>query len=951
VIQEAVLSVGVLGPVRASRNGADVDLGRVGQRAVLGLLALAGGQPLTRGELVDALWGDAPPRTATNVLQTSVKNLRHRLEPDRRSRSPSTVLPSVGDGYALRVPAERVDLMRFRALVAEATELHRADDPRGAARLLGTALGLWRGVPMADVVALAGHPKIVALAEERRAALAGYGQALIAAGAAAEALPPLEAAVADQPLDESAHARLILGYHAAGRRAQAFSAYRAIRQRLADELGVDPGPELTAAFASVLGGDAAEPGPVSGRARDPGAHPVPAQLPAGSGAFTGRAEQLRRLATLTAGTPSGGMPLIVLSGTAGVGKTTLAVHFGHQIRSHFPDGQLYTNLRGFDPGGTVMEPAEAIQGFLDAFGIPAERLPASLDARAALFRSLLADRRVLVVLDNARDAEQVRPLLPGSAGSAVLVTSRNRLTSLMATDGAHPVTLDVPSLAEARALLDRRLGSSRTAAAPEAVDELIALCSRLPLALAVMAARAATQPDFPLTVLAEQLREEGGSLDALVGDDPATDVRAVFSWSYRILAPDVARLFRLLGLLPATETTVEAAASLAGLPVPRTRVLLRALVGAHLITESPSGRYSCHDLLRWYATELTRATDTPEDRRAARLRLLDHWVRSAHASDRLLNPHREQAPELASRAGVAVARLPDRAAAMAWLAGERPVLLAAVDLAEAEDLDGHAWLLAWALMTYLHRSGHWDALVSTQRAGLRAAERLGDRWMRATVHRGLARAYIQVRRAGAVAHLRRALRLYREVHDADGQARAHLNLAWICEGYDRDRAALDHAHRAVVLFRAAGQSVGLADACNALGWFHARVGAHRLALEYCQEALRLHREIGDEDGEAHTWDSLGYIHNLLGAPAEAITCYRRAAGLRRELGDRFYEGGALHRIGDIQYAVGNVPAARAAWHEALDCFAQFRHPEADEIRVKLAAGNDPPGSNGDSREA
>ncbi|BCJ50700.1 SARP family transcriptional regulator [Actinoplanes sp. NBRC 14428] len=937
---EAVLTVDVLGPVRAARDGTDVDLGRAGQRAVLGLLALAGGRPLTRAELVDALWGDAPPPTAANVLQTSVKNLRHRLEPDRLPRSPSTVLPSVGDGYALSVPAERVDLMRFRALVAEATDLHQAGDHRGAARTLGAALGLWRGVPLADVAALAGHPKIVAVVEERRAALAGYGQALIASGAAAEALAPLEAAVAEQPLDEAAHARLILGYHAAGRRGQAFTAYRAVRRRLADELGVDPGPELTAAFATVLGGDTGEPVRTGGRHPEPAAHPVPAQLPAGSGAFTGRSQQLRRLAELAGGPPSAGMPLVVLSGTAGVGKTTLAVHFGQQVRHRFPDGQLYVNLRGFDPGGTVMDPADAVRGFLDAFGIPPERLPAGLDALTALFRSVLADRRVLVVLDNARDAEQVRPLLPGSAGCLVLVTSRSRLTSLVATDDAQPVTLDVPSLADARALLARRLGRARTAAAPEAVDELIGLCSRLPLALAVMAARAATQPDFPLTALARQLREESGSLDALADDDPATDVRAVFSWSYRVLGPEAARLFRLSGLAPGPELTAEAAASLAGVSLARARVLLRTLVGAHLMTESLSGRYGCHDLLRWYATELTHAVDPPEERRAAQHRLLDHWVRTAHAADRLLNPHRERAPTVDVNAEVTVTRLADRDAAMAWLAGERPMLLAAVDLAEAEDFAGHTWRLAWALMTYLHRSGHWDALVATQRAGLRAAERLGDRWVRATAHRGLARAYIQVRRPGAVGHLGQALRLYREVQDSDGQARTHLNLAWICQGFGRERAALGHAEQAVFLFRAAGQPVGEADARNAVGWFHAHLGNPGLALEWCRQALPLHQRIGDEDGEAHTWDSLGYIHNLLGDRDEAIACYRQAVRIRRVLGDRVYEASALHRIGDLESARGDVAGAHDAWREALDCLAPLRHPEADEIRAKLAA---PPG--------
>ncbi|BCB75142.1 BTAD domain-containing putative transcriptional regulator [Phytohabitans flavus] len=922
--------------MRAWRDEEPLDLGRVGQRALLGLLALACGQPLSRAELVDALWGDTPPPSAANVIQTCVKHLRRLLEPGRPPRTPSAILPSVGDGYALRLPEGALDLVRFRHLTVTAAGAHQSGDPGLAAAHLGEALRLWHGSPLADIPMLASHPKVVALAEERRAALARYGELMIATNAARDALPVLEQAAAEQPLDEAAQARLIRGYQAAGRRAQAFLAYEEIRRRLAEVLGIDPGPELVAAHTALIKED--EPPVAAAKSTAVPEHPVPSQLPADVAPFTGRERHMRKLDDLLENMTSGRAKAVVISavsGTAGVGKTALAVHFAHQVRHRFPDGQLYVNLRGFDPSGSVMSAAEAVRGFLEAFGVPADRIPASPHAQTALYRSLLADRRVLVLLDNARDAEQVRPLLPGSPGCLVLVTSRNHLTSLVAADGAHPVTLNLLSPVEARALLVGRLGPDRVAAHPGAADEIITLCAGLPLAIAIVAARAATHPDSTLATLAEQLRLAGGGLDALTGDDPTIDVRTVFSWSYHALTPTAARLFRLLGLHPGPEITVPTAASLDGMSTAQVRPVLAELVRANLITEHSPGRYVRHDLLRSYAMELVHTFDPEPSRRAALHRLLNHWVHTAYAADRLIDPHREPITLAPPQPGVALEALAGQEQALSWLTGEHAVLLAAVEAAAAAGFDAHTWQLAWAMTTFLERRGLWHDLAAVQGAALLAGERLDDRWVRAHAHRRLGHFQLWLGRDDAETHLLEALDLYRELGDECGQGRIHLNLALVRERRGQHRAALGHAEQAAGIFRAAGERSGLAGACNAVGWYHAHLGGYQDAFAYCQGALDLYQAAGDEMGESHAWDSLGYIYNLQGHRQRAILCYQRALDLRRKVGYRYFEASALNNLGDVQQAAGEVDAARLAWQEALDILDPFGHPDASGIRAKL----------------
>jgi tetratricopeptide (TPR) repeat protein len=692
--------------------------------------------------------------------------------------------------------------------------------------------------------------------------------------------------------------------------------------------------------ASGTGDDRpAETGDVAGHGAAVTAPPAafrPRQLPADVFGFTGRVGQLAELdALLARGSGSNAVAICAVAGTAGVGKTALAVHWAHRVADRFPDGQLYVNLRGFDPTGSPVTPAEAILGFLDAFEVPPERIPASLAAQVGLYRSLLAGRRVLVLLDNAHDTDQVLPLLPGAPGCLAVVTSRNLLTGLIASAGAHPLTLGLPSAAEARDLLAHRLGASRVAAEPHAVEEITSRCARLPLAVAVVAARAAAHPGFRLAALAGELRAARGGLEEFTGADLATDVRAVFSWSSRQLSPPAANLFRLLGLHPGPDITRPAAASLAGLPTGAVRPLLAELARAHLVAEQVPGRYSCHDLLRAYATEQAGLFNTDAERRTALRRMLGHYVHTAYLADRLLNPHRDDPTTLPPlEAGVSPEQLADHGQALAWFNAERPVLLAAIR--QVGGFDAEVWQLAWTLPRFLSYQGLWHDSIDALGAALDAARRLADPLRQAFAHRFLGGAYLRLGRDGdAGGHLRDALDLYRGAGDGVGEAQVHRLYSWMLERQGRYREALPHAQQALGLFRAAGHRAGQGRALNAIGWFHALLGGYQEALGYCQQALELQQEVGDRLSEAETWDSLGYAYHHLGRYPRAIACYQAAIDLYREFDDRYNEADKLASLGDAHDAAGDTESAGTAWRQALALLDRLSHHEADKIRAKL----------------
>jgi tetratricopeptide (TPR) repeat protein/transcriptional regulator with XRE-family HTH domain len=665
---------------------------------------------------------------------------------------------------------------------------------------------------------------------------------------------------------------------------------------------------------------------------------VPAQLPGDISAFAGRHDLLSNLDAILARTTSQPAAVVIsaVSGTAGVGKTALAVHWAHRVRNEFPDGQLYVNLRGFGPTtGSPVAPTEAVRGFLEALGVSAERIPGSLDAQTGLYRSLVASRRVLLLLDNARDADQVRPLLPGSPTALVVVTSRDQLLSLTAAEGALPVTVDLLTDLESRELLAGRLGRDRVDAEPRAVEEIITLCARLPLALAIVAARAASNPRFPLVAIASELRNE--RLDHLRAGDPVTDMRAVLSWSYHTLSPEASRAFRLLGLHPGPDISTSAAASLTGQPVQGVRRLLFELTRGQLLTEQTPGRFAFHDLLRAYATELATTVDNNDDRRTATHRMLDHYLHTAHAAAALVDPYRDGATPLAPvRPGVTVEALCDRDRAMAWLDAEHPVLLAAIHQAADGRFDAHAWHLAWAMATFLDRRGYWQQWADAQASALVAAQRLADLSKQAHSHRALAHAYARLDRLdNAHTHLRHALDLLREVEDPAAEARTHHDLGWVYGLQNDYRHALSHARQALHLFQAANHQAGRAQALNNLGWWHAMLGAHQQAIGRCRRALELFQEIGDSFGEAATWDSLGYANQQLNLHDQAIACHQHALDLYRLLGDRYHETLGLCHLGDAHRALGNLDATRDAWRQALHILDELGHPDADRLRARL----------------
>ncbi|SNS96237.1 DNA-binding transcriptional activator of the SARP family [Streptosporangium subroseum] len=930
----------VLGPVLGWRADAELDLGPPRQRALLAVLLARGGRPTGLAEIIDVLWGEDPPDSAVNVVQRHVGELRRLFEPGLPRRAVGQWLVRSSGGYRLNVDPDTLDLLRFRHLVEEARRT--AQDVPQAAGLLIDALELWRGSAAEGIAAgVRAHPVFIALDHEYLAVLKEAADTALRDGPVTRLVPMLQQAAELNPFDEPLHTRLVLALAATGHRAEALDTYRAAYSRLVEKLGIGPGPELRSAHEQVLQQTAPEESPP---ARVTVGAIRPAQLPGDLPAFAGRREELAQVLDLLPDGehPTAAVVISAIGGMAGIGKTTLAVHWAHRIAHRFPDGQLYVNLRGFDADGAVLDPAEAIRGFLDALGVSPRDIPARLDDQAALYRSLLADRRVLVLLDNAHDTKQVRPLLPGAPGCLAIVTSRNRLSGLVAAEGARSLTLGLLSDAEAHEFLTLRLDAERVAAEPLAVQEITTLCARLPLALSIAAARAVTQPDFSLAAIAAELRAAHGSLDAFTGAD-GIDVGAVFSWSYRALTSPAARLFRLLALHPGPYFSASAAAALGALPAHRVRPLLAELTRAYLLTEYAPGRYTFHDLLRAYAAERSRVQDTDSFRRVALHRLIDHYLQTACRAALLFSPHRDAIFLQVPVPGAFPEILADREQASDWLTAEHAVLLAIIDLAADARFSNQAWQLAWALEHFLDRRGHWHDLAASQRTALKAARRLPDRTGMAHAHRGLARAEADLGRyEEAQLHLGRALALFGEVGDGTAQAHTHRQFSWVLEQQAKYDGALTHAQQALDLFRAGGRRAGQAASLNAVGWYHALLGRHEQALIHCREALSLLAELGDRYGQADTWDSLGYAHHHLGRYEQATVSYRRALELYRQLGVRYGEADTLTRLSSTHLAAGRHEEARTALETALASLDDLGHPDAERVRTSLRTLGDSP---------
>jgi len=943
---------GLLGTLVVRDGTRDVSVSAPRQRVLLAALLLEAGRVVGLDALAEVLWEGQPPAGARGAVHSAVQRLRSTLGP-----SGAGLVETRAPGYLIRVDDGEFDVREFSALAARGQAAAAAGTWAQAASLLREALRLWRGEPLADVPSqLLRDREAPAIKDQRLQALVTRIDADLHLGRHGEVLAELRQLVTAHPLQEQFHTQLMLSLYRSGRQADALTAYQDVRRVLTGELGIDPGPELRLLQQRILAADSelllaagTEPSgsasatlspPAPGRSDQAAAQEnvVPRQLPAATRHFTGRAEALKALRALAAEAAEASHATVVsvIDGTAGIGKTTLALHFAHKVAEQFPDGQLYVNLRGFDPAGPQMTSVEAIRLFLDALAVPTARIPAGLDAQAGLYRSLLIGKRMLVLLDNARDVDQVRPLLPASPGCLVIVTSRSQLTSLVAAEGASPLTLDVLTDAEAQELLSRCLGPERVADDLCAAGALIQLCARLPLALSIAAARTYSQPWLSLAVLTAELRDARSRLDALDAGHATANVRAVLSWSYKQLDPPAARLFRLLGLHAGPDVSAAAAASMAGLPLDEGRRRLGELTRAHLLAEHAPGRFSCHDLLRAYAAELTQSADSEAERRAATGRMLDHYLHTAHSAALQLRPTTRPLMLAALQPGAEPEPISDAGQAIAWFEAERLVLMAATGRALEAGFDTHAWQLAWALSGFFDMRGRWHDWAVTEQIALAAAQRLGDREAQAFAHQHFGYASGRIARyEDAHAHLGLALSIHDERGDHFGQAYVHNSLAITLSYQGRQGDALGHARQSVKSYTAAGDRPGQAEALNSVGWLSAVVGDHQQALSYCEQSLDLFRDLGSQEGEASALDSLGYAHQQVGQHAEAAACYQQALELHRKAGSRWGAGDTLGHLGDTCHAAGKLQEARTFWEEALAILEDLHHPEADQIRAKL----------------
>ncbi|MBV9856380.1 MAG: tetratricopeptide repeat protein [Streptosporangiaceae bacterium] len=955
------LRIGVLGPLLATRGGVAVGLSRGRTAVLLAALAMSAGHPVSAARLAELVWPDEQPEWVRASLQTLVARLRGLLP---------GVIVTLGDGYLLDIDPDQVDLLRFRRLARAAEE---ASDPAAARRLLDQALELWRGEPLVDLRSAALDRDVIpGLTEEYLSAVQRRADLDLAAGRHDRVIAELRGLTGRYPLREPLWDQLLRALAGAGRPAEAIQEYHRAREILAAELGVDPSLDLQGLYQQLLQADrpsatfeqspgapteqppaapaershsvpaALSPGaPAAALSRpDPTqwAPLVPRQLPAGVAGFAGRDGPLKALSELADEAVADPRTVVisVVSGMAGVGKTALAVHSAHQEAAKFPDGQLYADLRGFGPGGNPPSPTEVVRGFLSALGVPATRIPASPEALAALYRTILAGRRIMIVLDNARDADQVRPLLPGSPGCMVVVTSRSPLTPLAAGHGARLIPLDVLTDGEAAELLAARLGAERVAADPQTAAELAALCGRLPLALAITAARAAARAQLPLAASAGELRNARQRLDALDGGDPASNLRAVFSWSCQQLSGEAAEMFWLLGVHPGPDISLPAAASLAATEPPEADAALRELTGLNLVTEHRPGRYTLHDLLHAYAAEQATAILPASSRQEAVHRVLDHYLHTSRNAATRLNPLPYPLMLSPPQDKAVTVTFSSSHQAMDWLDAEHQVLLAVTALAASTGFDTHAWQIPATVTRYLDGHGHWQDWAEMQYLALQAAERLGDKNAQASVHRASGGLYVRLAlHDQAREHFGRALELYRELDDQVGQALAHGGLSVSLEFQGRYREALAHSERAFDLSRSAGNPQVSATMLNRVGWHAAHLGEYQRALACCQQALDLLREHTSPYTEGCIWDSLGYIHQHLGHHTESIDCYQRAASLFREIGNRFELADTLASLGDACDTAGQPAAARDAWQQAFTILNELHHPDAARVHAKL----------------
>ncbi len=934
----AAVRLRVLGPLAASRDGAPVELGAARQRAVLGLLALQPNAALRRDAMIDVIWGADPPASAVKMIHSYVSRLRHLLDPGR-SQARDGLVVSTGTSYRLAAGSGQLDLIAFGHLADDARDARLSGDLALACDLYARALGLWRGEPLADIDLLIAHPAVIGLRQRQAVLIEEYAETAATARLHDRVLPHLWALAGRDPLNERAHAWLMIALSGSGQRAAALRLYDELRQRLDDQLGVRPGAELADAHARVLRQDF----PASDVRDSPAAPPLPAtesvlprQLPPRPRWFTGREPELDEIRALAEGTAEATV-ICVIDGVAGVGKTALAVRAGHRLAARFPDGQLYVDLCGFGPRQPPAQPGEALTVFLRALGTDPHRIPAGQDEQAALYRSLLAGKRTLIVLDNAATAEQVRPLLPGAPGCLVLVTCRRRLSGLAARDGAARIALGPLAEADAMLLLRRALGRERVDAEPQAAAEIARRCGFLPLALRIAADRAAGGPPSRLAELAGQLVASRDRLDVLAADDDeATAVRTVLSWSYRALAPGAARAFRLLGLHAGADISVQAAAALTAVDEAAAQRLLEALAGMNLLDEARPGRYRFHDLLRAYAAELAAAEEGGAERATAIRRLLTWYLHTADNADRLLVPGRRHVSLAALEPDCEPLSFGDYEAALAWCDDEHASLVAAVRQAAQTGNDVIAWQLPVALRGYFDLRKPWADWIAAASTGLAAARRTGDGSGQAWALSCLAAPYYDLRRfEDALACDQDALKFRREIGDRRGEGATLNNLGCTYLELRRFEDALGCFQQVLANSREAGSQYGEGIALTNLGDTYQKLRLFGDALTCHNQALALFRGMGYRQNEGLVLNNLGGIYRMLRQPGEARERYEQALAVRQQADDRHGEAGTLRDLGDLLDDTGRPDEARQSWRQALAIFEDLADPQAAGIRDRM----------------
>ena len=889
----------ILGPLEAWDGRGWVAPTAPKQRLLLGVLLCHANRVVSADRLRDELWGADLPATARQLLPGYVFQLR-RLLADREGHR----LVTRPGGYRLVARPGELDADRFTALVREGRRALWEQSFEAAEERFSEALALWRGPALADVASTpATDAERTRLADHWLVAAEGRLQAELSRGRHREVLPDLAGLAAEHPLQEEIHRCLMLALHRSGHPAEALEVYRSLRQRLVDELGIEPGPPVQELHRQILSADSA-PAPVAGPAGDTGppatavaGDPVPPwQLPPDPAAFTGRDRELARAEQLLAGGATG-PAIVAIYGPAGVGKSTMALHLAHRVAERYPDGVRYADLHGATVALAPLAPHAVLVRFLGALGVPAGAVPADPDGAGAMFRSRLASRRILLLLDNAAGVGQVRPLLPAGPGCAVLVTSREMLATL---DRADHLDLPVLPADQATALLAALAGHQRVRAEPEAAATLARQGGYLPLALRIAGARLAARPAWPVRALADRLADERRRLDELARADLA--VRTSFRASYQALAGSddpadqaAAQTFRRLGLLDGPEASPELAAVLAGGPLPVAAAALERLVDSQLVTSPVPGRYRLHDLLRLFARELAAEQEPPAGRQVAVARVLRWYVATARRAVGWLAPGepRAQGPQAGARP------FGSREDARGWLDAERVNLPAVARQAAADP--GTAALavqLGWALFRYLDTYGHWHELVELNQAALAGADRIGDPVGRAQAHNDLGAAWTRLRRAElARTHLRDSLAIRRELGDRSGLSATLNNLG--------------------ILYRQRRQ---LTDAVNCF-----------------EESLALRRELGDRRGEARTLDNLGQVWLELGQYQQTIACQEQSLAIARQLPDRQLAGLVLGNLADTCARAGQPPRALALAEECLEiCRALGNRP--GEALAYAAAG-------------